>query len=65
RKLHALHKKQERLFTAAAPVFVGAERAVSAFHEIQLQKPASRKFRCLHKNQKKVFTAPPNNFCRG
>ncbi len=29
-KLHALHKKQERLFLTAAPVFFGAERAVSA-----------------------------------
>lgn len=31
RKLHALHKKQERLFIAAAPVSVEAKRALSAF----------------------------------
>lgn len=31
RKLHALHKNQERIFIAAAPVSVRAERARSAF----------------------------------
>ncbi|EUJ27919.1 hypothetical protein PCORN_13137 [Listeria cornellensis FSL F6-0969] len=62
RKLHALHKKQVRLFPAAAPVFVGAEPAVSAFHSIQLQRPDPRNFRALRKNQVRVFTTAPNKF---
>ncbi|WP_221772499.1 hypothetical protein, partial [Listeria booriae] len=36
RKLHALRKKQERLFPTTAPVFVGAERAVSALQYLQI-----------------------------
>ncbi|EUJ22892.1 hypothetical protein PGRAN_10873 [Listeria grandensis FSL F6-0971] len=62
RKLHALHKKQDRLFTAAAPVFFGAERAVSAFRWIQLRKPAPRNFHALHKNQDRVFIAAAPSF---
>ncbi|WP_221644934.1 hypothetical protein, partial [Listeria booriae] len=57
RKLHALHKNQKRIFTAAAPVFFGAGRARSAFQWIQLQEPTLRKLHTLRKSQKKTFTA--------
>ncbi|MBC2023086.1 hypothetical protein [Listeria booriae] len=40
RKLHAFHKKQERLFITAAPVFVGAERARSAFRYSNHSNPS-------------------------